>query len=178
VLKKAKNLLVLKFGKLQPPIHLLAYCDASYGNLSDGSSQGGYVIFLADERGYSSPICWSSRKLRRVCRSTLTAETMAMPDAIDACIWLSHIVSEVADFDLNIVEVKTDNMSLVESVHSTTAVEEKRLRVEIASIRESIRNKEVSIEWIDKEKQLADVLTKQGADSIKLGTVLHNGRHL
>jgi hypothetical protein len=175
VLKKVKNPAVLKFGKLHPPIHLLAYCDASYGNLSNGSSQGGYIIFLTDEGGYTSPICWSSRKLRRVCRSTLTAETMAMLDAIDASIWLSHIIAEVADCDLQPIEVKTDNMSLVESVHSTTAVEEKRLRVEIASIRESIRKKEVNVEWVDKEKQLADVLTKQGADSVKLMTVLHNG---
>ena len=167
----------MKFGKLQPPIHHLAFCDASYGNLSNGYSQGGNVIFLAEERGYASPICWSSRKLRRVCRSTLTAEAMAMLDAIDACIWLSHIVAEVADCDLQHVKVKTDNMSLVESVHSTTAVEEKRLRVEIASIRESIRNKEVSVEWVDKEKQLADVITKQGADSFKFMAVLQN-RHL
>ena len=135
----------MKFGKLQPPIHLLSYCDASYGNLPDGSSQGGYIIFLADERGSVSPICWSSRKLRRVCRSTVAAETMAMLDAIDACIWLSHIISEVVDCDMGSIKVTTDNMSLYESVHSTTANEEKHLRVEIASIRESIRNKEVEV---------------------------------
>ena len=166
----------MKFGKLQPPIHLLSYCDASYGNLPDGSSQGGYIIFLADERGSVSPICWSSRKLRRVCRSTVAAETMAMLDAIDACIWLSHIISEVVDCDMGSIKVKTDDMSLYESVHSTTANEEKHLRVEIASIRESIRNKEVEVEWVDNKIQLADVLTKQGADSTKLLTVLHNGR--
>ena len=51
-------------------------------------------------------------------------------------------------------------MSLCESVHSTTANEEKRLRVEIASIRESIRRKEVEVEWVENQRQLADVLTK------------------
>ena len=96
-LKKTKNPAALKFRKLQAPVHLLAYCDASYGNLADGSSQGGYIIFLADEKGQVSPICWSSRKLRRVCRSTIAAETMAMLDAIDACIWLTHIVAEITD---------------------------------------------------------------------------------
>ena len=66
-------------------------------------------------------------------------------------------------------------MSLFESVHSTTANEEKRLRVEIASIRESIRRKEIEVGWIENEKQLADVLTKQGADSTKLMRVLQDG---
>ena len=45
VLKKIQNEVVLKFVKLQYPIHILTYCDASYGNLPDGSSQGGYIIF-------------------------------------------------------------------------------------------------------------------------------------
>ena len=175
VLRKAKEKVVLKFMRLKAPVHLLTYCDASYGNLPDGSSQGGYIIFLADERGYISPLCWSSRKLRRVCRSTVAAETMAMLDGIDASIWLSHIISEISDFKVGSVKIKTDNMSLCESVHSTTANEEKRLRVEIASIRESIRRKEVEVEWVENQRQLADVLTKQGADSSKLMRALHNG---
>ena len=50
----------------------------------------------------------------------------------------------------------------------------KRTSVDIAAIRESVRRKEVSIEWIRKEHQLA-VLTKQGADSSKLAAVLEKG---
>ena len=100
---------------------------------------------------------------------------MAMLDGIDASIWLSHIISEISDFKVGSVKIKTDNMSLCESVHSTTANEEKRLRVEIASIRESIRRKEVEVEWVENQRQLADVLTKQGADSSKLMRALHNG---
>ena len=77
---------------------------------------------------------------------------------------------------MQIAEIKTDNLSLVEAVHSTAAVEEKRLRVEMASIRESIRKNEIKVEWVNKEEQLADVLTKQGADSTKLMAVLHTGK--
>ena len=32
--------------------------DASIGNLSDGSSQGGYIIYLVDEIGECSPVSW------------------------------------------------------------------------------------------------------------------------
>ena len=36
----------LKFPQLQKPFHLVAFCDASYTNLKDGSSLGGVIAFL------------------------------------------------------------------------------------------------------------------------------------
>ena len=57
-----------------------------------------------------------------------------------------------------------DSLSLVQNVQSTTLISEKRLRVNIASIQESIGKEEVSLEWIPHAKQLADILTKNGVD--------------
>ena len=107
-----------------------------------------------------------------MCRSTITAETMATLDAIDVCAWLFHMFREVFDVEIRPTVIRTDNKSAYQAINSTTAVEEKRLRVDIAAIRECVRNNEVSIEWVSKENQLADVLTKQGADSTKLMKVL------
>ena len=177
VIRKAKShKYPLKFNKLKYPLHLLAFCDASYANLSDGSSQGGSIIFLADKEDHVSPISWCSRKLRRVCKSTEAAETMAMLDAIDSCVWIGSLLNEIMPNKIEMSVIKTDNRSLHDAVHSTTAVEEKRLRVEIAAIREAIRRKEVQVDWIPKTVQLADCLTKQGADSKKLMEVLAEGR--
>ena len=39
-----------------------------------------------------------------------------------------------------------------------------------------IQLKEVGVEWVAKEKQLADPLTKAGASSIKLLEVLRNAK--
>ena len=50
----------LKFPQLQKPFHLVAFCDASYVNLKDGSSQGGVIIFLKRKDGKIAPISWSS----------------------------------------------------------------------------------------------------------------------
>ena len=176
VVKKAKNQSTpLKFTKLKAPMHLLAYCDASYANLHDGSSQGGCIIFLADKHNHISPVSWSSKKLRRVCKSTEAAETMAMLDAIDTCIWIGTMLEEICGESIETTIVRTDNKSLYEAVHSTTAVEEKRLRVELAAIRESIRKKDIKVEWVKTTKQLADCLTKQGADSKKMRDALEEG---
>lgn len=175
VAQKALKPVTLHFSQLKPPIFFLAYCDASFANLPGGSSQGAYVIFLSDSNGYVSPITWGSKKLQRVCRSSLAAEVMAILDTVDITIWLRYILSEIFDGQILTTVIRTDNKSSYENIHSTTPADEKRTRVDIAAIRESVRRKEVSIEWIRKEHQLADVLTKQGADSSKLAAVLEKG---
>ena len=96
--------------------------------LKDGSSQGGMIIFLVSGEGRASPITWISKKLRRVCRSTIAAETMSLLNAVDTSVWLSHLLDELKDKQLQTTEIYTDNMSLTEAVHSTKAMEEKTLR--------------------------------------------------
>ena len=60
-------------------------------------------------------------------------------------------------------------------MYSTKAVEEKRLCVEIAALRESVERKEIKVEWIRTKDQIADVFTKQGADNRLILDVLRNG---
>ena len=99
-----------------------------------------------------------------------------MLDAIDCITWLHHIIAELIGPLLKPSVLYTDNQSLFDNVHSTTAVEEKRVRIEISSIRESIRRKKISVHWVEKHRQLADVLTKQGADITKLIGALQGQR--
>ena len=152
---------VISFVKLSGNIQTKTYCDASYANLPDGGSQGGQILFLSDECKHASPISWTSRKVRRVCRSTVSAETMSLLDAMDTGIWLAEILREVIGKKVNSI-LYNDNKSLCESAYSTTAVEEKRLRVDMAAIGENIKDRILKVQWIPKEEQVADVLTKQG----------------
>ena len=176
VLRKVKlDEVDLKFIKLQPPMRLIGFCDASYANLSCGGSQGGNIVFLAGSRGKMCPISWGSRKLRRVCRSTIAAETMAVLDTIDVCVWLSFMINELLNQKLEKTIIKTDSKSLQQIVNSTTGVEEKRLRVEIAAIRENIERGNVQIDWVSTKGQLADVFTKKGVDNKSLLYVLKKG---
>ena len=131
----------LKFPQLQKPFHLVVLCDASYANLKDGSSQGGVIVFLKGKDGKIAPISWSSRKIRRVCQSTLAAETMALLEASETCCWISHIINELLKTPLETTEIFTDNKSCYEAAHSRTAVEEKRLQADIAAIHQSISRK-------------------------------------
>ena len=62
----------------------------------------------------------------------------------------------------------TDNQSLFETVGTSNQILDRRLRVEVSAIREMIDHDEISIEWVCKEKQLSDVLTKKGASPMQL----------
>lgn len=52
-----------------------------------------------------------------------------------------------------------DNTSVVEALKSTKMVDDKRLRIDIAAIKE-IKNNNVLVKWIPGKVQLANCLTK------------------
>ena len=165
VVQKLKQTSFIKVWLFEETYNLVAFCDASYANLNDGSSQGGLIVFLNGKDGNISLLCWNSKKIKHVFLSTIAAETMALLEASETCFWLSHIINEMLDIPLGITKIYCDNKSLTEAAHSTTAIEEKRLRVDLAAIRQSISRNEFKLRWIKTKHQLADSLTKQGADS-------------
>jgi hypothetical protein len=85
------------------------YTDASYANNFDGSSQLGYIIFLADASGKCQPIVWSSHKFCRVTRSVLGSETMAFADGFDAAYSLKHDVQTILKRSVDIL-MYTDSL--------------------------------------------------------------------
>lgn len=184
VVRKLKSQQVtLKFqhvGK-DDSLKLVVFSDASLGNLTDGGTQGGHLIVLMGEGGRFSPICWQSKRIRRVVRSTLAGETLALADGIDNAIFLATLFSELTTGEtkrhiLPVVCV-TDNYSLVDALKSTKSVTEKRLRLEISSIKELIQAQRIQrILWSTTKEQLADCLTKKGASGLVLLQALSNGK--
>ena len=69
-------------------------------------------------------------------------------------------------------------MSLHETVHSTNTVLEKRLLIDLSILRQMVERKEITISWIESEKQLASCLTKRGASCDTLINVAHSGKVL
>ena len=159
---------------------ITCFSDASLGNLPNSQSSGGYIVFLHDNEGNAAPLSWRSKTLRRVVRSTLAAETSAMVDTLDTAFYLSTVLTEILvskGSDAIPIHALTDNESLYRNAHSTTMAEERRLRVDIAIIKDMLTKNEIeSLKWLPSESQLADSLTKQGADAKKLLNVLESGK--
>ena len=171
VVKKAKSEGVsLHFPRLDlDDLSITCYADASFGNLKDGGSQGGIYIEL-NSHGKSCPVAWQSRRIRRAAGNTMAAETIALVEAVDYAIYISHLISEILFNKTKTIPVHavTDNQSLYQSAKSTTSIKDKRLRIEMAILRESLLKKDITLSWIDSANQLADCLTKKACDSRKL----------
>ena len=83
----------------------------------------------------------------------------------------------VNNFDLLILAF-VDNKNLVESIYSTSLVENKRLKIELGVIKETVKTKIVkSVSWwCIGSIQIANPLTKRGAQSNLLKTIMKPGK--
>ena len=127
------------------------------------------MVFLANNEGCAAPLTWHSRKLKRVVKSTTSAETLALLDGIEDCLLIKQIISEMCNGLMLPVIANVDCKNLRDSVYSSKTVEDKRLKIDICTVRDYIRLGELSeVKLVDTNNQLADTLTKSGADATKL----------
>ena len=125
-----------------------------------------------------APISWQSRKFNRVTKSPLASEALALNEEADAGLLMASICQEV--FGLSVlpkVLCRTDNESLKEALYSPKVVSDRRLRIDIARLREMVKEDEIQVEWIEKRKQLAGFMTKKVASSVELLEVLSTSKH-
>ena len=76
MVKKAK-IDIPDLGNLEQ-LKIVAYSDASFGNLTDRSSQGGYILFWVRNNDKYMLTARQSKCTKRVDKSTLATETLAM----------------------------------------------------------------------------------------------------
>ena len=178
VLTAAKNHeYEIKFSKLdQTSLSMAVFNDASFGNLIDGGSQGGFIVFLVDMYGNSNPLIWSSKRIKRVVKSTLGAETISLVEAAENAFLLARFIEEIIPNIQLTIRCFTDSKGLYDAVNTTNSISDKRLRIEMAVVREMVEKNEIKLDWISKEYQLADVLTKKGASCEMLIDVIKNGK--
>ena len=133
-MKKVKNSEVhLKFPTLKniENAKIIVYSDALFNNLPNGGSQGAHIVLLCDSAQQCAPIQCQSKKIRRVVKSTLAAECLALHDAVDNAFYIKNVVSDLLNINIEI-HCFVDNNSLVDSVHSSTNVkEDKRLVIDV-----------------------------------------------
>nr|XP_039255142.1 uncharacterized protein LOC120332004 [Styela clava] len=154
-------------------LKLVCFVDASFGNLTDGGSQAASLIFLVGEHQRCNLISWQSKRIKRVVKSSLAAETLAMSAGVDMASFVSSLYTEIMHRAINLeklpIEIVTDNRSLHDAIKSIKQVQDRRLRIEVAMLKEMMSNKEITrIRWCNSEQPLADNLTKKGSSSSSL----------
>ncbi|CAK0884198.1 unnamed protein product, partial [Prorocentrum cordatum] len=161
---------------------VVAVGDSSHGNVgkTKTASQAGLVILLADNKDDQflrgrpakvTPMLWRSHRIERVVRNTLAAETMAGLEAVESGDMLSqHLVelhyglgyrTHMDDVKaIKMVEV-TDCKSLYDLLQKRgTVPSEKRLLIDIESLRSDLEFNNVVSKWVSTKQMLADCLTK------------------
>ena len=148
--------------------HIVCFSDASFANLPDRGSQGGYIIFLVDSNGEYVILAWQSKRIKRVVNSSLSAECLQAVEAAETCILLRDRFEDFLCLPSKSVKISIiiDNKSLLDAVHTSTSVENKRLQIDINMLREMIENGEINeFRWISTAYQVANPLTKNGAST-------------
>ena len=159
-------------------------------------SQFGYLTCLGDpnlwtsDEGYIHAIGWKSAIIKRQCRSTFRAETMAMTYGTEAGTHLRAAIARMrglfdghGDWESNCSKVMrhmwyTDCQSLYDYLVNPVAAgtEDKRLEIDLDALRENLwftaddeLKDNLSLEtdrnrprWIDTSTMIADPLTKDG----------------
>ena len=152
--------------------------DAAHANLEGGASQQGHLILavhasITNCRVPLSALSWQSKKIKRVVRSSLAAETRSMPTCQEHLDWMRTMWEQMTrgDFVLEHYEqfltarpriLVTDCKSLYDAIYkegAAPASTDKRLAI----VKAKAVSGETEMRWIDARCQIADCLTKHAS---------------
>ena len=162
---------------------IVVYSDASLKKMPDTvSSCGARVVLLVNKQTSSAAVLmWKSKQLKRVVHSSMAAEAMSLEEALSEIYQLRYVLRQMhgkqAD---NIPAIAIiDCQDLYDSVHNLRPVEDKRLMGTIVEIKQAIvlDNTIQELRLVEKEYQVADGLTKPGANCKELLSILQTGSH-
>ena len=75
---------------------LVEYTAASYANLPDNVlSAGCNLVFIVGENNRCCPISWCSNKIKRIVKSTIAAEALALINGLDNAFYIGCLLSEI-----------------------------------------------------------------------------------
>ena len=154
--------------------------DGALANLPDKvSGSGGHIVFLVDENGSGCPLIWASNKIHIIVRTSLLAEAMTMQDFVESSLYIKEMPHDVLSGERGVklpIEHITDNISVKNAIYSNSQVKDKRLRIDLASLKQEIGREEILVKWIPGEKMLVVALSKKTALKELLKKVLSVGR--
>ena len=161
---------------------IVFFCaDSSFASTEGLKSQCGYVIGLSLPEwkdGTETPVLIleaNSSSIKRMCRSTLAAESNAFLAGVEGAIYVASLLREISNPGISISTLQTEYalkrilaLTDAKSFESTLTKDagqppDKRVKILVAQIR-ALMNDECETIWPDTSQMLAEVLTKQGCE--------------
>ena len=141
-------------------------CDAAFKNNKEPNckSRGGMMLLLGTDTQITEQtalLAWSSKKLQRVCKSPTGAEVLTVSASVDEVDFAFHLAVAFYTDDLEFCsEIYTDSFSLTSTQDKYTKEINPNLQVDVAIIRQKVRNGEVRLTHIPGTSNPSDGLTK------------------
>jgi hypothetical protein len=180
---------------------VLTLCDSGHANSNPESDEveryrsvGGHFLLVAEacvmdnKPGKVAVMDYRSSTTQRVCRSTLAAEASHLADSLEAAEWLSVLLDEAVSGKLNLKDWQssvqkrtrvfvTDAQSVYDYLtkDGSSLSRDKRMAIEGALLKEALRQPNTYLRWIDGLQNIADILTKEGADMEYFRSFLKTG---
>jgi hypothetical protein len=107
----------------------------------------------------ASWIFCESRTVKLMCRSSSASEVLSAVEGYDATMWILALWKKISGQDLDALLV-TDSESLQQKAVSTALPTEKRIRIDMALLRQGLRRGEYGLMWAGSSSNLANPLTK------------------
>lgn len=138
---------------------LTGYTDSDWaGDHDTRRSTSGFVFTLG-----SGPISWQSKRQPTVALSTCEAEYAGQTQAAKEAIWLRGLLSQLTGTEqfLRSVIIYGDNQGAIALAKNPQFhARSKHIDIQTHFVRETVANKQVSLEYIPTADQIADGLTK------------------
>eukprot|EP00435_Cladocopium_sp_Y103_P057754 s1878_g20.t1 len=140
-------------------------------------------------RGEATPVLLletTSSSIKRVCRSTLAAESNAFLMGVEAADYISALLREILNPNVSLTDLEdhypkkpiiafTDAKSLEATiVKEAGQPSDKRVKLLVAQIKEYLAEN-CRVIWVDTSQMLADVLTKVGCERALLLSTMYRG---
>ena len=121
-------------------LKIVAFTDA-YANLPDGtSSAGGYVILLVGLNNHANTLSWASNKIKCIVKGTTAPEALSLVNDLEEAVYLQTIICNMFNIHAREIPIEAiiDNKNLHSIIYSTKLISEKRLGIDIATIKEML----------------------------------------
>lgn len=158
--RKTSNL-GLKYTYINPKeVRLMVFTDSSFANLHDLRSQIGFVVLATNDSGSANILHFGSTRCKRIARSVMAAELLALVHGFDHAFLVKHCMSEILGREIPL-DAFIDSRTVFNTVAKTAPTLEKRLLIDVCALRESHGKGELrNISWIPSDENVADGLTK------------------
>lgn len=153
-IKGTLNTLYLCYRKREVE-ELTCFVDADYGTEADRISTSGYLVKL-----FGNIVLWTTKRQTTVALSSTEAELVALATASTELIWIKNILQELGVTINAPPRIFEDNQSCIHLLERWEHKWLKHVDIKYNFIRHLYQRKDVTIDYLNTEDQIADILTK------------------